>query len=271
MAKFCPECGMKLITSDLAMTIDDSIVTRSPGAGSNYAPVINISNKEHCSNCDMEFSNQNKPLICMECGAKFCEHCESFYRVEIRQRGDQPLCFKCYANEIKLSPQKPNNSNCPNCDNVISNQNKSLLCMECGVKFCENCEGFYRRKPRQRGEKPLCYECYTTIFFKAPLIVGPTVWDIGTLTKDLIIASYLKLGDILSFDFTVTGSSVRYNILDPNDISLSVEDYDNQNVTTGNWELEVVIPGHYKVRFESSGFITSSVITYSYTISYAQP
>jgi hypothetical protein len=104
MAKFCPECGKKLNISSSTAKIEDSVVTRSPGAGSNYAPVINVSSSTtakdekilHCPNCDMEISQYNKPLKCMECGAKFCENCEGFYRHEVRQRGEKPLCYKCY-------------------------------------------------------------------------------------------------------------------------------------------------------------------------------
>jgi tetratricopeptide (TPR) repeat protein len=100
LAKFCPECGTRLIASGSEAKIQDSVVTRSPGAGSSYAPVINISSKEQknlrCTNCDMEITKDNKPLICMECGVKFCENCEGFYRHELRQRGEKPLCYKCY-------------------------------------------------------------------------------------------------------------------------------------------------------------------------------
>ena len=38
----------------------------------------------------------------MECGEKFCEHCETFYRND-RQPGEKPLCYKCYTNTMKQS------------------------------------------------------------------------------------------------------------------------------------------------------------------------
>jgi hypothetical protein len=133
------------------------VVTRSPGAGSSYAPVINVSSNAsskdqknaRCPNCDMEISQNNKPLKCMECGAKFCENCEGFYRHEVRQRGEKPLCYKCYtviAGELgkKSSEQyiteKPtnviNNSvqlRCPRCNTV--NMSDSFFCVTCGTQI----------------------------------------------------------------------------------------------------------------------------------------
>jgi hypothetical protein len=107
MAKFCPECGTRLSGSGVGANISDSVVTHSPGIGSNYAPVINVSGKEQyilrCPNCEMEISNENKPLKCLECGTKFCENCEKWYRKEDRQQGEKPLCEKCYTNTIKQS------------------------------------------------------------------------------------------------------------------------------------------------------------------------
>ena len=112
MAKFCPECGTRLSGSGGGANISDSLVTHSPGIGSNYAPVINVSSKEQnilrCPNCEMEISNENKPLKCLECGTKFCENCEKWYRKEDRQRGEKPLCEKCYALlEEKLGKEFP--------------------------------------------------------------------------------------------------------------------------------------------------------------------
>jgi hypothetical protein len=112
MAKFCPECGARLTASGSIAKIEDSVVMRSPGAGSNYAPVINLSSKEQnilrCPNCDMEISKENRPLKCLECGAKFCEYCEEHYRPEPRKRGEKPLCFKCYtASVVESGKENP--------------------------------------------------------------------------------------------------------------------------------------------------------------------
>jgi len=75
MAKFCSECGTRLTGSGSIAQISDSVVTHSPGAGGNFAPVINVSNKEkiiiRCPNCENEISNDNKSLKCMKCGEKF--------------------------------------------------------------------------------------------------------------------------------------------------------------------------------------------------------
>jgi len=159
MAKFCPECGTRLTslgTSGSTAKIEDSVVTRSPGAGSNYAPVINVSSNAssrdqknaRCPNCDMEISKDNRSLKCMECGAKFCENCEGFYRHEVRQRGEKPLCYKCYtaiagqtsknvsAQQIKeetpdIVISQP--VHCPFCG--TTNLPDSLFCVNCGKQI----------------------------------------------------------------------------------------------------------------------------------------
>ena len=52
------------------------------------------------------------------------------------------------------------NDKCPACGNVIDSSNKSLICKECGTKFCITCEGWFREE-RKRGQKPLCENCFT--------------------------------------------------------------------------------------------------------------
>ena len=52
------------------------------------------------------------------------------------------------------------NRECPVCFNIIDQSNKSLLCQECGIRFCHTCEGWYREE-RKRGERPLCKSCFT--------------------------------------------------------------------------------------------------------------
>ncbi|WP_321416943.1 hypothetical protein [uncultured Methanomethylovorans sp.] len=52
------------------------------------------------------------------------------------------------------------NRECPVCFNIIDQSNKSLLCQECGTRFCQTCESWYREE-RERGEHPLCKSCFT--------------------------------------------------------------------------------------------------------------
>jgi len=106
-AKFCQECGAKLNASGSVAKISDSVVTHSPGAGSvisvNTAP-----SKEQtvrCDNCENEISKENRRLKCLECGKKFCEYCETFYRKD-RLRGEKPLCEECYSAFIKKVGQE---------------------------------------------------------------------------------------------------------------------------------------------------------------------
>ena len=51
---------------------------------------------------------------------------------------------------------------CPSCGNIISESNKSLICMECGIHFCHTCEEWFRKDERKRGEGPSCKKCYTS-------------------------------------------------------------------------------------------------------------
>lgn len=156
-AKFCPECGIKLTGTGTSVKLEDSVLNRSPGAGSSYSPVINVSSNIsseeqknlRCVNCNMEISKDNKPLICMECGAKFCENCEGFYRHEVRQRGEKPLCYKCYTatygdlsknGSTVRTPDKPvyiENTlaevRCPNCATL--NRSDNLYCVNCGSQI----------------------------------------------------------------------------------------------------------------------------------------
>jgi len=48
---------------------------------------------------------------------------------------------------------------CPVCHNVITESNKSLICMKCKVRFCSTCEEWFR-EGRKRGETPLCEKCF---------------------------------------------------------------------------------------------------------------
>jgi uncharacterized repeat protein (TIGR02543 family) len=107
-------------------------------------------------------------------------------------------------------------------------------------------------------------------FGKAPLNVGPTAWNIGTGTGDLKIA--LNVGDILSFNFSVnvSGASAYYSVIGPNGDTL-LNGSGGSKVMSGQGSLTATIPGNYDIHFLSSGIITSSIITYSYTVTYAQP
>jgi hypothetical protein len=109
-AKFCPECGQRIMASHVSTGIEDSVVTRSPGSNSNLPTVISLSAKEpsisRCPNCDKELSIENKLLICLECGEKFCEKCERFYRYD-RLRQEKPLCHQCH---IALEEQQKKNN-----------------------------------------------------------------------------------------------------------------------------------------------------------------
>jgi uncharacterized repeat protein (TIGR02543 family) len=107
-------------------------------------------------------------------------------------------------------------------------------------------------------------------FGKAPLNVGPTVWDIGTGTGDVISIPPLNIGDTLSFNFAVSGSNVYYYVYGPSGTVVFTGNAGNKTVA-GQGSITASIPGNYKIHFVSSGIITSSVITYSYTIIYAVP
>ncbi|MCG2738278.1 MAG: formylglycine-generating enzyme family protein [Candidatus Methanoperedenaceae archaeon] len=48
---------------------------------------------------------------------------------------------------------------CTACGNVITESNKSLICMKCRSRFCLTCEEWFREE-RKRGDKPLCEKCF---------------------------------------------------------------------------------------------------------------
>ena len=63
--------------------------------------------KRYCSNCDMEIGKENRPLKCSQCGSRFCEHCEGWYRSAERARGERPLCEKHYLeNKMKIERER---------------------------------------------------------------------------------------------------------------------------------------------------------------------
>ena len=65
-----------------------------------FSPSIQLGDrgpsKRFCSNCEMEMGKENRPLKCMQCGSRFCEHCEGWFRSTERARGERPLCEKHY-------------------------------------------------------------------------------------------------------------------------------------------------------------------------------
>jgi len=56
-------------------------------------------------------------------------------------------------------PVNAGQKECPVCGNVITESNKSLVCMKCRSRFCLTCEEWFREE-RKRGEKPLCEKCF---------------------------------------------------------------------------------------------------------------
>ncbi len=51
------------------------------------------------------------------------------------------------------------NSICPVCLNDIDLLNKSVLCSDCGIAFCQTCEKWFREN-KSHGEKTLCENCF---------------------------------------------------------------------------------------------------------------
>ncbi len=96
-AKYCPYCGqIENEKMNVEGGMKDSVALRSPGAGSTYAPSIKMSEeKKYCPQCENLITDRNHLLICGNCGKKFCEHCEGFFRTE-RERGEQPFCRDCF-------------------------------------------------------------------------------------------------------------------------------------------------------------------------------
>ena len=74
-----------------------------------------------------------------------------------------PPAEPVYSNNARTVPNFVNGQmdKCAECDNIISESNKSLICMGCSIHFCHTCEEWFRKDERKRGEGPLCKKCYT--------------------------------------------------------------------------------------------------------------
>ena len=113
-----------------------------------------------CKSCNTELAT----------GAKFCQNCgnvveqtrqDAALSAETRDSVNvrSPGAGSVYAPSINFSQKGDVKRYCSSCDLEISLENRPLVCSKCGVKFCENCEGFFRTE-RKRGEKPLCEKCF---------------------------------------------------------------------------------------------------------------
>lgn len=56
-------------------------------------------------------------------------------------------------------PVGTGNRECPVCKNIIDLSNKSIICKQCGSRFCQTCESCFR-EPRKPGESVLCEKCF---------------------------------------------------------------------------------------------------------------
>lgn len=121
--KFCPYCGYGPIDEE-GMNVEggmkDSVAVRSPGAGSTYAPNINMSDKKKfCPVCENPITDQNHILVCGKCGKKFCEYCEGFFRTE-RKKGERPFCEDCFT-EMKEQVKEEKQRRESKAEDIIEN------------------------------------------------------------------------------------------------------------------------------------------------------
>jgi len=83
---------------------------------------------------------------------------------EIKNEGAYTPPFKPETSKVSVTNNEshtgPGMKECPTCGNVIDSSNKSLICKECGTRFCTTCEEWFRGE-RKRGQKPLCEDCFT--------------------------------------------------------------------------------------------------------------
>jgi tetratricopeptide (TPR) repeat protein len=106
---------------------------------------------------------------CLDCGIevpdgiKKCEQCNIKGIVlgpprgrssQIVNRGD---VYQPYVDQVNI--QMETEKKCK-CNNIISENNRSLVCQKCGEQFCEVCEGFYRKRKRSSHDELFCKNCY---------------------------------------------------------------------------------------------------------------
>jgi uncharacterized repeat protein (TIGR02543 family) len=109
----------------------------------------------------------------------------------------------------------------------------------------------------------------TANFMRPPITIGPESWNIGTSPGDYSLV-YLNPGDQVDFNFTAAGSLVYYSVKDPNGNTI-LNGSGGVKVASGQGSFVAVTGGIYKLHFVSSGILTPSVLTISYTVSYPVP
>ena len=65
---------------------------------------------------------------------------------------------------------------CPDCGNIITEQNKSLKCKDCGKRFCNTCESWIDKETEYHSKKykvrfPLCEPCYEKYALSQKLLI----------------------------------------------------------------------------------------------------
>ncbi len=106
-AKFCVECGTSMNTvSETKSNMQDIVANRSQVGQASVGSITIGDQTITCPICGNIIASDNRSVICFECGVKFCETCESYFRGK-RERGEIPLCRKCFAeNQGKLEQDK---------------------------------------------------------------------------------------------------------------------------------------------------------------------
>ena len=102
-----------------------------------------------------------------------------------------------------------------------------------------------------------------------PTSYGPYSFNIGTGSGSQDIPS-LNPGDRVEYNFTSAGANVYYWVHDPygNAIVIGNSGYStgSQSAASGQGAFIAAASGTYKLVFDSSGIVTSSVLTVNYTV-----
>ena len=137
-AKFCYVCGSKL-NAKLGAKMHDVVATRS-----------DVSQSAEGGATHMHDVVAQKSKISQSSTGKGEGKMEN-----IRAEGSQ--FGQASVGSIHIGDRK---RACSVCGNYISSENRSVVCLQCGAKFCETCESYFRSE-RKRGEQPLCQACFT--------------------------------------------------------------------------------------------------------------
>ena len=101
-----------------------------------------------------------------------------------------------------------------------------------------------------------------------PQSFGPTSFNISAGDYNDYTIPSINIGDRVQFNFSATGALVTYRVYDTNNNIILTGNGGNKTASGGG-SFTASSAGRYIVQLSSTGIISSSVVTISYTVYYA--